>query len=131
MILKQSQSVERKSFSTPGASEVQMQTLCGPDDGCPNFAMRKFSLAPGGFTPMHKHDFEHEVYILAGEGSVYGNGKHQKISAGDVLYMPANEPHQFKTDAGAKSPLEFLCMVPAFVHRPGCPMPTLVDCAAE
>jgi quercetin dioxygenase-like cupin family protein len=129
MIHKNIHSIETREVPMPGAQAVQMQLLCGPADGCPTFAMRKFIVAPGGCTPRHQHDYEHEVLVLAGEGTVFGNGREQPLHTGDVLYIPANELHQFR-NTGA-TPLQFICLVPAFVHQPGAPTPTLVDCAAE
>ena len=64
---------------------------------------------------------------MAGTGTAFGNGAPGAIKAGDVLIVPANEVHQFKNTGTV--PLEFICMVPAAVHRPGAPMPVLVDCA--
>ena len=77
MILKNLNNVEKQTVTMQGAEKVQMQLLCGPADGCPTFAMRKFIVAPGGFTPKHQHDYEHEVLILSGEGVVFGNNKEQ------------------------------------------------------
>jgi len=127
MIHKNLISVPAQDVTMPGADKVRMQLLCGPGDGCPNFAMRRFLIAPGGRTPLHQHDYEHEVLILAGAGVVFGNGKEQPLQTGDVLYVPANEPHQFRNTSA--TPLEFICLVPAFVHRPGAPAPKAVDCA--
>lgn len=132
MILKRRESVENKDVDMAGARGVRMALLCGPADGCPTFAMRKFSVEAGGCTPRHQHDYEHEVYVLAGEGVVFGNGKEQRVGAGDALYVPANEVHQFRNDAAAGGQaLEFLCLVPALVHKPGAPQPVLVDCTAD
>ncbi len=127
MIHKNITTVPAQDVALPGANNVRMQLLCGPDDGCPNFALRRFLVAPGGTTPKHQHDYEHEVLILAGEGVVFGNGIERPLHAGDVLFIPANELHQFRNPAAG--PLEFICLVPAFVHRPGAPMPKAVDCA--
>ena len=121
MILKNTPSIPRTTVTMPGAAGAQMQMLCGPDDGCPNFAMRKFTIAPGGYTPKHQHDYEHEILILAGAGVAFGNGHEQPIKAGDTLYVPANELHQFRNTGPAD--LEFICMVPAFVHK------KTVDCS--
>jgi quercetin dioxygenase-like cupin family protein len=117
MILKNLNNIEKQTVTMAGAQKVQMQLLCGPDDGCPTFAMRKFIVAPGGCTPKHQHDYEHEVLILSGEGVVFGNDREQPIKSGDVLYVPANELHQFRNTSGI--PLQFICLVPAFVHRAG------------
>lgn len=125
MIIKQLPTVPLQPVTMPGAQQVQMQLLCGPADGCPNFAMRRFVVAPGGCTPRHQHDYEHEVLILAGEGIAYGNQQENPIRQGDVLFVPANELHQFRNTGSA--PLEFICLVPAFVHRPA-EAPKPIDC---
>ena len=127
MIQKPLASVAKQTVTMPGAKECQMQLLAGPADACANFAMRKFTVAPGGHTPLHQHDYEHEILILAGGGVAFGNGKDSPIHPGDVLIVPANEPHQLKNNTS--QPLEFICMVPAAVHRPGAPAPTLIDCS--
>ena len=129
MIHKQLTAVPSQVMTMPGAHGVTMQLLCGPADGCPNFAMRKFIVAPGGSTPRHQHDYEHEVLVLAGHGHVFGNGQESPIHAGDVLFVPANELHQFRNSSA--EPLEFICLVPAFVHQPGAPAPKAVDCASD
>jgi quercetin dioxygenase-like cupin family protein len=136
MIQKSLTAIPHQAMTMPGAEKVDMQLLCGPNDGCENFAMRKFAVAPGGCTPKHQHDYEHEILILAGEGLAFGNGKENKIAAGDVLFVPANELHQFKNTG--RTALEFICMVPAFVHQPGGPAAggapaakKAVDCACD
>ena len=133
MIHKKLNEVPQLPMTMAGAEKVEMQLLCGPGDGCPNFAMRKFAVAAGGCTPKHQHDYEHEVLILAGEGVAYGNGKENAIVAGDVLFIPANELHQFRNTGQAA--LEFLCLVPAFVHQPGGAAAGVakkaVDCACD
>ena len=99
-----------KDVEMKGASGVKMRMLVGPDDDAPNFFMRRFELEPGGYTPMHTHDWEHETYILEGEGTVFGNGEEKPVKAGDVLYVPPNEKHQFI--ASPDAPLAFLCLIP-------------------
>ena len=61
-----------------------------------NFCMRVFEIAPGGHTPKHAHDWEHEMVVHAGAGEVYGNGQWQPMNAGKVLFIPANEEHQMQ-----------------------------------
>jgi quercetin dioxygenase-like cupin family protein len=129
MILKSFSGVERQRVTMAGAQRVEMQLLCGPGDGCDNFAMRRFIVEAGGCTPKHQHDYEHEVLVLAGEGVAFGNGREQPVKAGDVVIVPANELHQFRNTG--KSAMEFICMVPAFVHRPGAPVPVAVNCAMD
>lgn len=92
-----------------GVSGAHMAVMVGRADGAPNFALRSFVLDADGHTPRHSHDFEHEVYIVEGAGEVLLNGAYQAIRGGDVLYVPAEEEHQFR--AGAEG-LRFLCLVP-------------------
>jgi quercetin dioxygenase-like cupin family protein len=87
-----------------------MAMMCGREHGAPNFSLRQFRVEAGGHTPRHSHDYEHEVVILEGGGTVLLEGRENPVRPGDVILVPANEEHQFKADA-AKG-LRFLCLVP-------------------
>ena len=93
-----------------GVEGVSMRVMLGREDGAPNFAMRHFAVAPGGHTPHHSHDYEHQLVILGGRGEAIDKGETRPISKGDVLYVVANEEHQFRNTGD--EPLEFLCLVP-------------------
>lgn len=110
MLVRRSSEVEAQSMSMAGASGVSMRLLVGRGDAAPHFAMRQFTVDPGGHTPEHHHPYEHEVYVLSGKGVVRGGRTVREIRAGDVVFMPADELHQFK--ATGAEPLVFLCMVP-------------------
>ena len=86
------------------------RVLIGPDQGAENFVMRLFTLKEGGCSPYHSHPWEHEVFILTGEGKVKSSGSSITVSAGDFVFVPPMEEHQF-LNAGSK-PFEFLCVVP-------------------
>ena len=92
-----------------GVSGATMAIMVGRGDGAPNFALRQFRVEGGGNTPRHAHDYEHEVFIVSGSGTVLLGGKEQPLRAGDVLYVPADHEHQFKASAEG---LRFLCLVP-------------------
>ncbi len=94
-----------------GAERVRMRMLIGPGDGAARFHMRHFEVAPGGHTPLHRHDYEHEVLVLSGRGIVTGGEQQREIGPGDVVWIPPNELHQFR-NAGDQ-PLEFICLIPA------------------
>lgn len=94
-----------------GAERVRMRMLVGLADGARNFHMRHFEVAPGGHTPHHQHDYEHEVLILKGVGVAKSEGGDRPFKAGDVVWVPANEMHQFQ-NTGAE-PAEFICLIPA------------------
>jgi len=93
-----------------GADRVRMEIMVGRADGAPNFALRHFVVEPGGHTPHHRHDYEHEVVILEGEAEVQYGDEVQKVGAGSVLLIEANRMHQFR-NRGAL-PMRFLCLVP-------------------
>ena len=98
-----------KSVEMNGVQGVRMAVMVGREDGAPNFALRQFQVEPGGHSPRHSHDYEHEVYVVDGGGTVLLNGKEQSIRAGDVVYVPADHEHQFRAANGG---LKFLCLVP-------------------
>ena len=77
-----------------------------------NFAMRIFEVAPGGHTPLHNHPYEHEIFVMDGAGTVWRDGQEVAIKPGDVLYIPADEKHQFKNTVADK-PFKFMCLIPA------------------
>ena len=72
--------------------------------------MRQFEVAPGGHTPRHSHPYEHEVFVLEGDGMVLEGEAEHPLTAGDVIFVQPNEVHQF-CNTGSR-PLKFLCMVP-------------------
>ena len=92
------------------AKDVKVRWLITEEMGAPNFAMRKFTVAPGGYTPKHVHSWEHETYIESGGGVVFGNGKENPIKPGDVIFVPSDEEHQFRNTG--EEDLVFLCLIP-------------------
>ena len=91
-------------------SKVQVRWLITKDMGASNSAMRLFEIEPDGNTPLHTHHWEHEVFILEGEGVVFDGGKATPFKADDVVFIPLDERHQFKNTG--KKLLKFLCLVP-------------------
>ncbi len=93
-----------------GVKDVSMRILLGREHGMPHFSMRHFVVAPGGHTPRHAHDYEHEVVVLSGEGEAEQDGDVAPIRTGDVLFVRADALHQFRNTGS--EPLQFLCLVP-------------------
>jgi len=93
-----------------GAAGCRVRWLIGERDEAPNFAMREFEVAPGGHTPQHFHDYEHEVFVLAGQGVVIDNGQERPLKQGDVIFVAPNDVHQFR-NTGSES-MRFLCLIP-------------------
>ncbi len=93
-----------------GAQGCSVRWLVGESEGAPNFAMRQFEVAVGGHTPKHTHPYEHEVFVLEGEGVVLEGAVGHPLKKGEVVYVRPGELHQFR-NTGAVS-LKFLCLVP-------------------
>jgi len=72
--------------------------------------MRLFEMEPGGHSPLHEHPWEHEVFILEGEGVAFDGEKAKEFKAGDVVFVLPDERHQFKNNG--KKTLKFLCLIP-------------------
>lgn len=104
------QATPQQPVEMEGAHGCQVRWLLGERDGTPNFAMRQFEVAPGGYTPRHSHPYEHEVFVLEGEGEVCEGDQPHSLRAGDVVLVQPDEVHQFRNTGSA--PLKFLCLVP-------------------
>jgi quercetin dioxygenase-like cupin family protein len=91
----------------PGVFKREVITA---DDGAPNFCMRVFEVEPGSSTPSHSHDWEHEVFVLAGEGVVQGAKGETTIGRGSVVFVAPNEHHCFINSGGET--LRFICLIP-------------------
>ncbi len=105
------ESHQQNKVEMEGAEGAKMRMLIGPDDGAGNFHMRQFEVAPGGHTPHHNHDYEHEIIVLEGQGIAKSEQGDRTFKAGDVIFVPAGEMHQFQ-NTGA-DPLKFICLIPA------------------
>ena len=96
--------------SIEGVPGVTVRWVVSQADGAPNFAMRVFEVEPGQATPYHKHEWEHEVFVLSGQGQVRQEDGAFDIEHGTVVYVPGTEMHQFVNRGD--SPLRFICLVP-------------------
>lgn len=110
MHIRRAETTAARPMDVPGAEGVAMRMMVGRDDGAPNFAMRHFTVEPGGHTPRHSHDYEHEVYVVEGQAQVEQDGERATLRAGDVLFVRPNALHQFVNTGDG--PLRFLCLVP-------------------
>ncbi len=91
----------------PGVLKREVITA---EDGAPNFYMRVFEVEPGSSTPNHSHQWEHEVFILSGEGVVVGEQGETPIGTGSVVFIAPNEQHCFVNTGGEV--LRFICLIP-------------------
>lgn len=93
-----------------GAKDTKIRWLITKKDGAENFAMRLFEIEPSGYTPWHRHDWEHEVFILGGKGIAKTDEGEETFKKGDAFFIPPMEWHQFKNTG--KEMLRFLCLIP-------------------
>ena len=105
----------RKVPATAPLPGVTKRVLIGPDDGAQNFIMRVFEIAPGHASPDHAHPWEHEIFILAGEGAARDkDGKETTVGEGSTLFLPAGEKHCLINKG--KGVLRFICIIPTGVE---------------
>ncbi|HKI51888.1 MAG TPA: cupin domain-containing protein [Geothermobacteraceae bacterium] len=95
--------------SVEAGVKTSIQVLI-PPDRAPNFAMRCFTIEPGGGMPNHTNMVEHEQYVLQGAAEVGVGDEIHQVGKGDVVFIPANMPHWYK--ALGDEPFQFLCLVP-------------------
>lgn len=93
-----------------GTSKLKIRWLITKDTGAPNFAMRLFEMEPGGHSPLHNHPWEHEIFILEGEGIAVGGNEEKRIKAGHAVFISPNEKHQLQNNG--ERTLKFLCLIP-------------------
>ncbi len=118
--------VELESVYADGAEGAKIRWLIAQKDGAPNFAMRMFEVEPNGHTPFHSHDWEHELYVLDGEGVLQTERGDLPFQTNDVMYVDPNMMHAFKNTGTTM--LKFLCIIP---HEQPVPKKTVNPFAEE
>jgi quercetin dioxygenase-like cupin family protein len=107
MTVKPATSVPQQAVKA--GQNTLFQVLIGPDEG-PNFAMRRFTMQPGGGMPAHTNAIEHEQYVLRGRARVGIGDRVFEVKQDDVVYIPAGVPHWYRAEG--EEPFVFLCVVP-------------------
>lgn len=97
--------------AVPYSGGIEKRVVIGPSQGAPTFVMRIFDLPPGASSPYHTHDWEHEVFILAGTGvAVRADGSEIPLGPEDALLIMPEEKHCLRnTGTGT---FRFMCLVP-------------------
>jgi quercetin dioxygenase-like cupin family protein len=99
---------EVEAKEAEGSSKLKIRWL--NTEGSRNFAVRHIEIEPDGYSPYHSHPWEHEIFVLEGNGTAVGEKGVESISGGDLISIPGGEIHQIKNTG--KSALEILCMIP-------------------
>lgn len=90
---------------------VTIRWVISEEDGAPNYYMRVFDIAPGGYSPLHRHPWEHEVYILSGEGEIVQEDGSVSVQPGTAIFIPGEELHQIRNPGNQL--LRFICTIPS------------------
>ena len=98
------------ALDNEAVKNIAGRVLIGKEDKAEHFCMRLFEMGPGGHTPEHSHDWEHEVFIHAGKGDVLIQDTRYPLETGSAVLVPANTIHQFR-NTGDEA-LVFICLVP-------------------
>lgn len=94
------------------AQGARMAVLIGPQQGEVRYVTRRFTLAPGGRIPAHRHDaIEHQQVVVRGEMVLTLDGVEREVRPGDAVFIPAGTAHAYANRSAEE--VEFLCIVPA------------------
>ena len=74
--------------------------LISLDDNPPTCTLTFSRIPPGGTSSHHIHEWEHEVYIIKGSGTLICDGKEYPVKAGDAMYIPGNVDHYTLNNGG-------------------------------
>src|SRR5207253_7261955 len=88
-------SVPAIRFLEEGSHNVRMKQLIGREDGARKTAMHELIIGKGGYSTMHRHDWDHQLVVTEGRGLVILDRKRIPLRPGVVLLVQANEKHQF------------------------------------
>ncbi len=71
---------------------MSKQVLISAEEA-PNFAMRCFTIQPGGSMLLHTNLVEHEQYVLSGSANVVIGEETYTVEPGNVVFIPAGAAH--------------------------------------
>ena len=84
-----------------------------------NYAIRYFTIGPGGIVPMHSHDYVQSAFILSGEILITTDSEEVKVRMGDLAYIPSYQPHEFK-NMSETDEATFTCTIDCPRGKEGC-----------
>ena len=94
----------------PAGDGITIRWAIGKPEGAPNFALRVIEFEPGATFAPHEHPYEHEIFVLEGEGIVEGPRGSVEMCPGVALYVPADEVHGYRNTG--QGHLRFVCVIP-------------------
>ncbi len=103
-------SVAAIRFLEEGSHNVKMKQLIGREDGARKTAMHELIIGKGGYSAMHRHEWDHQLVVTEGRGVAILGGKKLPLRPGSVLLVQSNEEHQFLQRG--QRPLHFVTVTP-------------------
>jgi quercetin dioxygenase-like cupin family protein len=97
---------------------ITRRELLGKRGESPRFHVRYFEIAPGGHSTLEKHEHEHVVIPIRGQGEAQFGSHIYRVAPHDVIYVSPSDPHQFRCPEDSSEPFGFLCLVNAERDRP-------------
>jgi len=110
LLKKRAEDVPSSEVTMADSKGTRIQWLISSEDGAPHFAMRRFTIEPGGSIGLHNHAEEHELYVLSGRARIFSEVEEVTAQEGDVLYVAPDEPHGYENLENV--PFVFICIVP-------------------
>lgn len=105
-------------IETPGGNAGA--GLATPSVGATEVSVIRQRQQPGGANPVHSHDREEVMVVLAGTVAVTAGDDAHRLGPGDAIIVPARTPHRVE-NAGPEV-AEWLLVAPAgvrFFHATG------------
>jgi quercetin dioxygenase-like cupin family protein len=99
-----------------GATKTTVRWLIGKRTGARTYAMRMFTMLPGGLVPLHSHSEEHEIFVLQGQAKLLGGSQESIVRKDDVVFIPSDEEHGYDNTEG-KENFRFICVIPLLEEK--------------
>jgi quercetin dioxygenase-like cupin family protein len=87
---------KRDAYVRDNSRGVSLRVAISEEDGARELTMRIYEIDPGGFTPLHSHEWEHAVFVVQGSGKVMDGKQECQLEKNDVLYIAGDEKHQIR-----------------------------------
>ena len=111
MKVKHLSDVKEEIVTKANSKKTTVRWLITEDDGAKGFATRRFEIQPGGQVGLHKHQEDHQIFVLQGTCQLFDEkGNKVELNYGDAIYIPPNEKHGFE-NYGSET-FAFICVIP-------------------
>lgn len=95
----------------------RMSLVAGLKGERAGFHLRYFEVGPGGHTSLERHEHEHVVIVVRGEGVCRIGRRRYSVGHLDTIYIPPGAVHRLENPSG-EEPFGFFCIVDAERDRP-------------